>query len=747
MGDNSILLDVVSNIGIKRTYTVNVVRARNSNNYLKSLQINVDSEPTEITPIFSKETQEYSISIPAGATKIQFVGEAESSFSTVDGLGYIVLPSDDNSTILTKDIVVTAEDETTRTYTVTINRELSNINNLIDLIPSCGTLEPSFVYGTTEYSLTLGDSDSLLSFEVEREDRFSTVSGNEELEVPNGESTREIVVTAQNGDAQTYTIHVNRIRTDDARLLSLKVSSTEEGTNEVIYEITPEFNPDVYEYSITVPSDKLILSKNEITAVPIQENTKIYPDESISLASLEPQVYTIKTVAEDGFTTQCYKITVNREKSDNCKLASLRVIDENNELCEITPEFDKETLSYTCEVPVRTENVEILATADQENAKIDGIGKQQIILGENVKNIVVTAEDGSTQKYVVKIVRPADSNNYLSKLVPSLGELSTEFDKETDEYTILVENEDYYISFDTEPECNLATVTGYEETYIEDGVNAREIVVTAEDGSKRAYKVNVVKNRTNDPRLESLELKPYSFDQEFSPDVYEYTVTVPNSKATLTKDEITAIAKYEQSIVTKDEEISLSIGDDNVFEINVVSPDGTRTVTYTIKINRKDYCVIKGKMTTQNASNEHTAQISIYKDGELKYEENTNADGTYAINVPLDTYDVVISKDGYLSYTITNLNFIEEEQVMTLDSIDLIAGNVVTNSTSSNLTEQIDLDDLVALNDVFGTVITPENANMFGLFDFNEDGVVDKLDRNILKANYGKKARIEEWIE
>lgn len=128
-----------------------------------------------------------------GTTNIRLFGEPEEETAEVSGLGYISLVPGEN--IHTID--VKAENGDIRTYKIIINREKSTNNNLIDLIPSVGTLNPSFIYNKTEYDLTLGNADSLLSFEVSTEDRFANVAGHEEMPVPDGLSTREITVTAE----------------------------------------------------------------------------------------------------------------------------------------------------------------------------------------------------------------------------------------------------------------------------------------------------------------------------------------------------------------------------------------------------------------------------------------------------------------------------------------------------------------------------------------------------------------------
>ena len=105
-----------------------------------------------------------------------------------------------------------------------------------------------------------------------------------------------------------------------------------------------------------------------------------------------------------------------------------------------------------------------------------------------------------------------------------------------------------------------------------------------------------------------------------------------------------------------------------------------------------------------------------------------------------DKYEVVVSKIGYLDYTVTKIE-IEEGQETELDTYKLLAGDIVK-------TGEIELDDLVHLNEKIGTTINHINgvSDANEIYDLNEDGQVDILDRNILKKNYTKKAKIVEWI-
>ena len=116
----------------------------------------------------------------------------------------------------------------------------------------------------------------------------------------------------------------------------------------------------------------------------------------------------------------------------------------------------------------------------------------------------------------------------------------------------------------------------------------------------------------------------------------------------------------------------------------------------------------------------------------------TNADGTYEIVLEPGKYDIVFTEPGYLSYRVTDID-ITDGLGATLDTIDLIAGDVVE-------TGEIEIDDLVAIGDNYGT-ITDENKPEKEKYDLNGDGIVNSLDRSILKKNYGKKAEIVKWVD
>ena len=54
---------------------------------------------------------------------------------------------------------------------------------------------------------------------------------------------------------------------------------------------------------------------------------------------------------------------------------------------------------------------------------------------------------------------------------------------------------------------------------------------------------------------------------------------------------------------------------------------------------------------------------------------------------------------------------------------------------------------MVDINDNYGVEVTEENKEEKSIFDLNEDGKIDLLDRVILKKNYGKIAEEIKWVK
>ena len=86
-----------------------------------------------------------------------------------------------------------------------------------------------------------------------------------------------------------------------------------------------------------------------------------------------------------------------------------------------------------------------------------------------------------------------------------------------------------------------------------------------------------------------------------------------------------------------------------------------------------------------------------------------------------------------MTHTVTNIG-VEEFKQIEVQDVEIKAGDIDEN-------DEIELDDLVALNDQIGVEVSDANK----VFDLNEDGVIDNKDRKILKGNYHEKVKSEAW--
>ena len=119
----------------------------------------------------------------------------------------------------------------------------------------------------------------------------------------------------------------------------------------------------------------------------------------------------------------------------------------------------------------------------------------------------------------------------------------------------------------------------------------------------------------------------------------------------------------------------------------------------------------------------------------------TQEDGTYEIKVyEPGMYDLKITKLGYLNTKIINIEVGETDDIIEIEEQALVAGDVAVSG-------EIEIDDLVDMNENVGEDITEENKETKSIFDLNEDGKIDMIDRVILKKNYGKIEEPIQWVK
>lgn len=584
-GENEFVITVTALNGVSRNYYVRVNRDKNDDNYLASLRAKVGTINYELNPEFNKTVFLYDITVPVGTSSINLEGLPSSDTATVAGLGIHTLKAGVN----TIDIVVTSESGKTRNYVVRVNREASNNNMLIDLIPSVGTLEPSFNYLDSNYTLNLDSSAAILSFDAITEDAYATVLGIEKQVVPDGISTREIVVTAEDGSEKTYTITINKERSDNARLSSLSVQG---------YPFKEVFDPEQFTYHITVPNSKLILLNDEVLATSEDKNAVITKSGNLTLATSNDSLYVVTVTAPDGFTKQNYTIVVEREKGNNTLLNSLQV-----NVGSLEETFDPMTFLYTWKVPkgeVLTKD-SVVAIPQDINAIVD-----------KTENVVVSKVD--VNKYIIKVIAEDNSaySEYVLNLVADLSVDASLFNIEIDkgyyepEFKEDVYQYDVYEYVDTDSINVLATPNSSDSVVsqgnglviLDNDLVRHEIIVTAEDGTTETYVLNIHKSILKDEGLRDLDLNNLEdldctldkcvISPVFSTDIINYSIKVPFEYTNLSvlaltmNDQQTVKFKVGEEYVT---DYELKVGKTDVL-VEVYDGMNKLTRTYTLSVER-----------------------------------------------------------------------------------------------------------------------------------------------------------------
>ena len=97
-------------------------------------------------------------------------------------------------------------------------------------------------------------------------------------------------------------------------------------------------------------------------------------------------------------TSKIVVVTEPREKDTNNYLKSISVKDY-----EITPEFNKDTMEYTVDVPATVNKVTIEAEKESSYATVEGTGEKEVDEGANTFEIKVTSETGVERIYKITV--------------------------------------------------------------------------------------------------------------------------------------------------------------------------------------------------------------------------------------------------------------------------------------------------------------------------------------------------------
>ncbi len=183
-------------------------------------------------------------------------------------------------------------------------------------------------------------------------------------------------------------------------------------------------------------------------------------------------------------------------KSNNANIKSLTIKGNDNSEVILSPTFNSLVYDYEATVSSTVTNVQILPILDdsKSNAVLSNNAYEELKAGEDNRiTITVTAEDGSKKAYVVNVKREAlTSDATLSDL--SIAEYrGFKFSKDKYVYNVMIGKNvsTLTLTYQTSDENSIVDVE--DNSNLKNG-SVVKIIVKAQDGSKKVYTLNIVKD-------------------------------------------------------------------------------------------------------------------------------------------------------------------------------------------------------------------------------------------------------------
>lgn len=192
-----------------------------------------------------------------------------------------------------------------------------------------------------------------------------------------------------------------------------------------------------------------------------------------------------------GYIKSSLLTTEEPKKSSDKSLKSLVITPEG-----LDPEFNPEVTSYTLNVGLDVEKLDIKTATNDENARVEITGNDSLKPGDNVVKITVTAQDETTRIYNINVKKEEKEELGLSSLKIDGYNLSPKFASNIYEYKINILDPSI-TKLDITPVANdeKATVEISGNSDFKEGQNTVTITLTSEDGlEKVTYQIYVNKS-------------------------------------------------------------------------------------------------------------------------------------------------------------------------------------------------------------------------------------------------------------
>lgn len=715
VGDNTISIKVTAEDGTtSKTYNLKV-RRQSNNADIKALTLTSTPQGT-LTPSFSSSTTSYKYIYDESVTSVNVQATlSDNLLASITGTGDYDLSTSSNS-----NIVVTAEDGTVKTYTIVFERKKSSINTLSSLTVKNDSnnysLNPAFNKDVTSYTMEVPNNiDKVTIGGTSTSSNVKSITGFGEVSLNFGSNQKNIVVTAEDGTAKTYSITINRKKSADAYLKNIKIDNV----------AISDFSKEKFEYNIdpigsSTSSLNITYDKNnEYSTVEILDNN----------LSIGNNIVKLKVTSQDGNVVNIYKINVRR-KSNNSNLAGITVT--SNPQGTLVEAFNPSTTVYTYKYDRSVTSINVSALASDSNQVITGEGTYNISDTKKA-TLTVTPEDGNVKIYTINFEQILESDSTLSSITVSKDSdayvLDPVFNSSTLEYSVEVPAEIDQVNINAVANGNYTkSITGTGNVSLKFGSNTVKIIVMAEDNSTTIYKLNINRKISADASLTDLKVDGITVNN-FKSEKTEYTL----DDVDYDKDEIEISATgIVGSSISGNGVKSLKVGN-NTFEVSVTAQDGVTKSIYKINVRRK--------------SNDSSLTSLSSSDGTLSPTFSSST-LTYKLQIADEVDKLSISAIPALGAKVKNASSLTDIDVRSNSSISV---EVLAEDSNYTTTYTINIERLVSTNAYLkgltvssGTLNPSFNKNTFEYtvnvgenISYIKIGTIKENDKSTITGNIG----------
>lgn len=332
------------------------------------------ASPGTLSPAFDPNTTDYTLTVDESVTNVTLTATANYSDARVKGDGEKTLVAGGDNTY---EIVVTAEDGSKLTYTVTVVVGTFvpvlcdiNFNDASKFVDDVYTESPDMpvvkVTGSGVYDSSRGSDCS-----------------------PNG---------GMRLTAADQAIEI----TFDKPVSILQIYARSTGTNASMrVQIYPVDGGD------DITNEVVMLGDNSTACVLFE------------ISDIEPCVVKITRNGGSPCVVRIYAEGFPPVISDDATLGSLTV-----SAGELWPSFAPDITHYSVEVDDSVNSITLTATANDVGAKVTGAGEKTLDAGDNIFDIVVTAVAGNSMTYTVRVKKiTVAAKSFIVTLDPNTGNL------------------------------------------------------------------------------------------------------------------------------------------------------------------------------------------------------------------------------------------------------------------------------------------------------------------------------------